>query len=166
MSDDLTCSWRSIEPAGRINCGCSGRKDAYVCSCPEVGGYVAIHATKIRTKEFKLYKVGADGSRRGDLGSLTIPICAVCPHRPGASEELRDLYKPIPNPILEPIPEPTRSTPFQIAIVAICGNCPRIDTKGLPVECLGPESESCPQKLWPTTEKKSRHSRRRGGCCG
>jgi len=141
------CHHRSPEPIGTIYCGCAGvTKPVHWCDLPQISGYVTIHATPIKRKRVRLN----DGST-DEIPSLKLPVCVLCHHRPDAPPELTDLLvrqEPPPNPS-----PPVRSESLQNALAAICSNCPRIDAKGLPVTCSGPESASCPQSLWPTGKR-------------
>jgi len=156
---ETPCQYRSAGPIGIIYCGCQGRhQDAYRCSHPEVNQIVTLHAYRIRRKYVRLL----DGTTE-HLKTMSVPACIVCQLRPVEIESPVSHQEPPPNPS-----PPVRSESHQNALVAICANCPRIDTKGNPVTCSGPESASCPQQLWPDLEAaaKSGNSRRSGGCCG
>lgn len=161
MSDELPCIHRTSESVGTIYCGCQGRTHpVYGCSYPELGGYAMLHASRIKRKVIVLTAGGTH-----PIESFKLPVCAVCPYRPGAKQELKELFLHT-EPLSNPSP-PVRSGSLQNALEAICSNCPRINTKGISVACSGPESASCPQSLWPNMEavKKTAKYRRGGGCC-
>jgi hypothetical protein len=158
--DKLPCRYRSDATIGIVYCGCKGRhQDAYRCSHPEVNQIVTLNAYRIRRQDVRLL----DGTTER-LKAMSVPACIVCQHRP-IETELSPVSHQEPQPNPSP---PVRSESHQNALVAICSNCPRIDTKGNPVACSGPESITCPQMLWPDLEAaaKSGNSRRSGGCCG
>lgn len=166
MDNSLACNFRSESPLGRLRCGCSGYVEAYWCSNPAIDQYVTLHRATVVRKEFRLYKKGKDGTKNATLNSLTLPTCMLCPHRQGASEELKKLVMHESQP-LEAASEP-RKPEHQAAFAAICAGCPRINSDGASVSCNGSESDSCPQNLWPdldALQKAAGHSRKRG-CCG
>jgi len=160
--DEPPCQYRSPEPLGTVYCGCSQvTRSVYWCDHQAISSYVTLHAGRIKKHRVKLTGGGED-----TLTTLHPPVCVLCPHRPDALPALKDLLvqkEPPPNPS-----PPVRSESHQNALVAICSNCPRINTKGLPVTCNGQESAFCPQDLWPDLEaaRKSANSGRRSQCCG
>lgn len=161
MPDELSCPYRTESPVGTIYCACQGgNRKVYGCGHPTLGGYAMLHASRIRSRRIELFS-----GVKHPIPSLKLPVCATCPHRPEASQELKDLFlhtEPPPNPS-----PPVRSESLQNALVAICSNCPRVDAEGRHVTCSGPESVSCPQSLWPSLgpAKKSTRSRRSRSCC-
>jgi hypothetical protein len=161
MTDELPCTYRTPEPIGTIYCGCQGgTRPVYGCSYQNLGGYAILHSARAKRRFITLNA----GETRHIL-SLKLPICAVCPYRPEAKQELKDLFlhsEPPPN-----LGRPARSESLQNALEAICSNCPRIDSKGRLVTCSGPESISCPQSLWPNLEvvKKTSKLHHGSGCC-
>ena len=158
---ELPCQYRSPAPLGTVYCGCAQvNRPVYWCAFPGIASYVVLHAGRIKKHRVKLTGGGED-----TLSTLKPPVCILCPHRPDALPAVKKrlvLQEPTQNPS-----PPVRSESHQNALVAICGNCPRIDTQGLAVTCSGPESTSCPQRLWPDLDAaaKSGNVRQSGGCC-
>jgi len=125
------CWARSIEPAGKLNCGCQGAPVAYKCVHPEVGGFVTLHAASLRDSLLRK----PDGTEE-NLGTRHLKPCSLCQHR---SEVQGDAAQ------VTSLTLTMRTT--------ICDNCQLKPTCGIPGTSLIKMPETaCPDGRW-TTEQ-------------
>lgn len=172
MSDD--CRFRSGEPVGKFDCGCSGKIDAYHCSHPEMDKIVSLNAVSLRSNNVKKYNPDKDGNWILLLPSIRVPTCSLCPLRDGATDEVKDFHKEYG---ISGFPDeqnryqtsenliPKSHSGLEVVKAAICANCPRV-FNGVPTFCNMENSESCPASLWPDPKKIRQRSLRKRGCCG
>ena len=151
--DEPPCQYRSPDPIGTVYCGCvQVNRPVYWCDYPTISSYVTLHAGRI-----KKHRVRLTGGGEDTLPTLTPPVCAVCPYRPGAPPELKAIMRVAPD---SPSTGPPRSDPMQAAIVSICSNCSRFS------ESCGPSLFACPQRLWPSGKRFKGTPGKKCGSCG
>jgi hypothetical protein len=120
------CFFRSLEPAGKLNCGCQGAPVAYECSSPDVGGFVTLHASSLRDQILR-----KPNGEQFDMGTTKLKPCSLCKYRQEAKDGTPEVSADVLN-----------------ARLVICEACLlRPDCPTYPNGARRPEA-SCPDGRW------------------